>query len=219
MKVSAQGVGKKKVGLLLLGVGVGGAGGWRGKGGPRGGRDYFLCTWLISHSLRMCIYICIYIWYTCVHVCIYKYVHLDDFTCLVNLRSIVCNDSFICVTWLIHMCDMTHSYVCHDSFMCVQWLIHMCAMTHSYVCHDSFICVTWLIHMCDIPCQSETKHLALNNKLFTREYICMYKYIYIWYTCVHICMNEFVHLVDSLACLARHCQTTGWLRLVGSIKL
>jgi len=41
---------------------------------------------------------------------------------------------------------MTHSYVWHDSFICVTWLIHMCDMTHSYVWHDSFICVTWLIH-------------------------------------------------------------------------
>jgi len=54
------------------------------------------------------------------------------------------------VTWLIHMCDMTHSYVWHDSFICVTWLIHMCDKTHSYVWHDSFICVTWLIHMCDM---------------------------------------------------------------------
>ena len=46
----------------------------------------------------------------------------------------VWHDSFICVTWLIHMCDMTHS--------CVPWLIHMCDMTHSCVCHDSFQCVT-----------------------------------------------------------------------------
>ena len=53
-------------------------------------------------------------------------------------------DSFICVTWLIQMCAMTHSYVWHDSFICVTWLIHMCDMTHSYVWHDSFICVTWL---------------------------------------------------------------------------
>ena len=61
------------------------------------------------------------------------------------------------VTWLIHMCDMTHSYVWHDSFVCVTWLIHMCDMTHDsficvtwlvYVWHVSFICVPWLIHMC-----------------------------------------------------------------------
>ena len=54
------------------------------------------------------------------------------------------------VTWLIHMCVMTHSYVWHDSFICVTWLIHTCDMTHSYVCHDSFICVPWLIHMCEM---------------------------------------------------------------------
>jgi len=86
-------------------------------------------------------------------------------------HSPVWHDSFICVTWLIHMCDMTHSYVWHDSsyvwhdsFICVTWLIHMCDMTHSYmwhdssyVWHDSFTCVpglmqfaTWLIHICDM---------------------------------------------------------------------
>jgi len=59
------------------------------------------------------------------------------------------------VTWLIHMCDMTHSHVWHDSFTCVTWLIHMCDMTHSHVWHDSFwsvsdACVTWLFHTCDM---------------------------------------------------------------------
>jgi len=29
--------------------------------------------------------------------------------------------------------DMTHSYEWHDSFVCVSWLIRMCDMTHSYV--------------------------------------------------------------------------------------
>jgi len=53
---------------------------------------------------------------------------------------------FVCVTWLIHMCDMTHSYVWHDSFICVTWPTHMCDMTHSYVWNDSLICMTrlWL---------------------------------------------------------------------------
>jgi len=57
-------------------------------------------------------------------------------------HSYVRHDSFICVTWLIHMCDMTHSYVWHDSFICVTWLIHLC--------HDSFICLTWLVDMCNV---------------------------------------------------------------------
>ena len=70
-------------------------------------------------------------------------------------------------SWLIHICDMTHSCMWHDSFLCVtwpihtrdmtkaleagaysrwtgSWLIHMCDMTHSYVRSDSFIRVTWL---------------------------------------------------------------------------
>ena len=52
----------------------------------------------------------------------------------------------MCVTWRIHMCDMTHSYVWHVAFICVTWRIYVCDMTHSYVWHDALIC----IHMCDI---------------------------------------------------------------------
>ena len=85
--------------------------------------------------------------------------------------SYVWHDSFMCVTWFIHMCDITHSYMWYDSskvpnrlevpdlgpivviivsLICVTWLIFMCDMTHSYVWHNSFICVTWLILMCDM---------------------------------------------------------------------
>jgi len=71
----------------------------------------------------------------------------------------VWHDSFICATWLIHVCDMPCVYVrrdstcvtsvsksClrHDSFIRATWLIHTCDMTHSYVRHDLFISVTWL---------------------------------------------------------------------------
>jgi len=40
------------------------------------------------------------------------------------------SDSCICVTWPIHMCDMTHTYVWRDSSICVTWFIYMCDMTH-----------------------------------------------------------------------------------------
>jgi len=59
------------------------------------------------------------------------------FTNMYSRTSYVWHDSFIFVTWLIHMCGMTHSYVWHDSFICVTWLIHTGDMTHSYVWHDS----------------------------------------------------------------------------------
>jgi len=60
----------------------------------------------------------------------------------------VCHDSFICVTWFIHTCDMAHLHVCRDSFTCVPWLIHKCDMIHSYVWHGSVTCVPCLIHVC-----------------------------------------------------------------------
>ena len=45
--------------------------------------------------------------------------------------------------------DTPNAYVRHDSdsFIWVTWLIHMFDMTHSHVWHDSFIRVTWLIHV------------------------------------------------------------------------
>jgi len=51
----------------------------------------------------------------------------------------VWHDSFICVTWLMHTCDMTQ----HDSFS--DRLIHVRDMTHLWC--DSFIRVKWLFHI------------------------------------------------------------------------
>jgi len=70
----------------------------------------------------------------------------------------VWHDSFICVTWLIHMCvtwnsqchalhlkvcEMARSYVCHDSFICVRLDCFILVWCDSfiYVWHDSLICV------------------------------------------------------------------------------
>ena len=79
--------------------------------------------------------------------------------------------TWLCVTWLIHMCavthlcvtqkrgirsdgthlnmcDMTHSYVCRDSSMCdtETWdTFRWHALV--YVWHDSFICVPWLMYV------------------------------------------------------------------------
>ena len=59
--------------------------------------------------------------------------------------------TFVCVTWLIHMCDKTHSYVWHDSFICVTWLIHMYDTTHSCHTYEWQICGTWLTLLRDMP--------------------------------------------------------------------
>jgi len=72
-------------------------------------------------------------------------------------------DSPACVTWLIRMCDMTHSYLWHDSFSCVTWVICVWDkilppawheslawgnMTHSHVRHDLVIYETRRTHAC-----------------------------------------------------------------------
>ena len=88
-------------------------------------------------------------------------------------------DTFVCVTWLFHKCDLTHSYVGLESLIRVIWdirtcdltrfyvsldlfihvtrFIHMCNMTHGYVWQNAFICVTWSfirvtcrMHQCDV---------------------------------------------------------------------
>ena len=56
---------------------------------------------------------------TCEQTCVHLHVSLTHLC--------VSHDSFICGTWIIHMCDK-------HLFMCVTWLIHMCDMTYSY--HD-----------------------------------------------------------------------------------
>ena len=56
---------------------------------------------------------------------------------------VICN---ICD--LYYMCDMTHSHVWHDSFRCVTWRIHMWDMTHS---HDLwYICNVWCIRQASL---------------------------------------------------------------------
>jgi len=117
------------------------------------------------------------------------------FVCAMT-HPLVWHASSTCVTWLIHLCDMTlsnvsrdslmrvtwdrrpHAHVWHDLFTCVAWLI--CDLTHSYVWHDSFICVPWLSHTWDV----------LDPR--------------VWY--------------DTFVCVTYHIDM-GWLRLAGSLKL
>ena len=99
------------------------------------------------------------------HSYVTRLIHMWGSTHVMPCHAYVWRDSCICVTWLMHMCDVTHAYVWRDSFICVTWHIHMCDMTHScvawlifshirclscavsyhsYAWHASFICGTWL---------------------------------------------------------------------------
>jgi len=41
----------------------------------------------------------------------------------------------------MYVCDMTHVCVWHDSFMCVKWLIYLCDYTAPRVCACVCACV------------------------------------------------------------------------------
>ena len=90
--------------------------------------------------------------------------------CLASARIVtryvyVFHDSSIWLTWLIHMCDMTHSYVWHDSFIWVTWLIDtsVCDTRLDHICdkishirdmiHFSFTYDSFFIHTCDMTLQ------------------------------------------------------------------
>ena len=55
--------------------------------------------------------------YIYIYVCIYVYVYIYMYT---YICIYICNscDVFVCVTWLICMCNMTHLYVQYGSFVC-----------------------------------------------------------------------------------------------------
>ena len=105
---------------------------------------------------------------------------------LTGMSLLICvtlwNASFICVTCLIHTCDMPRSYtwhassfffrtthshtqyitslicgwVWHDHFLPVTWLITLWhvlfSLFHPYVWHDPFTCVTHHILARDVTC-------------------------------------------------------------------
>ena len=100
------------------------------------------------------------------------------------------DDSFIGVTCLIHMCDMTHLCVCNDSFMC--------AMTQLHMCHDSFIGV-------HIPTRPRKEHYSANSgrKAVDRRGVCVCVYVYVYANvfvrvcacvCVCVCVCVFMCL-------------------------
>ena len=94
------------------------------------------------------------------------------------------------------MCHMTHSCVQHDSFIRVTWRIHMYAMTLSYVWRDSFIYMTWFFHTCDII-PSYVWNMTLSSEFVTHismwhvEFV-THSYVYFVCDCLYMWHNSFI---------------------------
>jgi len=119
------------------------------------------------------------------------------------------HNSFVCVTWLMHICDMTYSYawsetlygqgvrvMSHawvmtrscagdDLFACVTWLLHTHVMTNSYAWHDLLIRVTWLIRMRDVTSS------------------CAWHYLF-------VCVTWLIHICDTPYSYARTYFLNAW---------
>jgi len=76
--------------------------------------------WLVHMCTIKRLVVFIYVWHDS---WIVRFGSERDKWCCIHLRK---KYWFRCVTWLIHTCNMTHSYVCNNSFI-------LSDMTHSYV--------------------------------------------------------------------------------------
>ena len=129
-------------------------------------RDSFImCPWLMNASATPSILIS-----RCVTWLVYDSLIMSHDS-VIRVSGLIYNgrmtylhmrhDSFICVTWIIRICDVSiscvwhalcimygtaSSYVSHDSFIWGASLMCTSDMTHLHVWHYWFICLTWLIH-------------------------------------------------------------------------
>jgi len=112
--------------------------------------DWFICLTLLR-LIHMCGTMC-----SCVQY--------DTRTCTCTLLDCL-KTTFVCATWLIHMCyittpdwfmcDMTHSCVQHDKRTCTCNLLNVLKTSHL------FVRATWLIYVSNItPSGSYAWHMA-----------------------------------------------------------
>jgi len=113
--------------------------------------DMTLCDYVLNNKRSRNLFYDVYTWYVVAQIALNE----EWSAPFQRGDEGVFPDSFIYVTLLLHICDMTHSYVWHDSFIWrrrrVPWLvlepsigavglstlrrlIHICDMSHSRVC-------------------------------------------------------------------------------------
>ena len=170
-----------------------------------------LVTWLI----RMC---------GMTHFCVTRGFFISVTWLIHVCVMILCDVTHSCVTWLLHIFDMTYLYAWQDS-LCVTWLIHMCATTHSCT-HTSYTKFSFFfqapgpvlllgIHLCG-PLSIRAVEVFflikkyMNTNMDIWVWICFFCNIKMSYMhmCIRICMLMGMYM-NAL-------YDMGWLRLVGS---
>jgi len=192
----------------------------------------YVCVMTHAHDLLICVTWHIHMTHFCVchdsitglgHMCDMPHLHVMCVTHIIHGYDItglghmcdmphlhvvfVCEMtrySFISVTCLMCICDMTHSYlwldsshVWHASFAC-RIVVFVCNMTQG---HDSFMCVTHIIHGYDIT------DITHSHDLFK----CVKRLVHVW---------NVSHLHDTclicLICTTRHIYVYGMTKVHAS---
>ena len=132
------------------------------------------------------------------------------------------HDSFIrvvCVIWLIHTCDMTHSYLWYDSFISLMFGMRTSGPSCWRGCslRLGWACSFW--HKGEIFMQVYTYIYASDVFMYILEFVYIDMYIYICihiYIYIHIYVYTYVYtyiLVYIYICLWRISPT--WYRACG----
>ena len=160
--------------------------------------------------------------YTCdtrsIRMCDLTHSYVDDE--FIRMTGVyVRHDSFICVKWLVHMCDMTNScmrhvacicvthdsFICvtHDSFICVTHDSFICVTHDSFICvtHDSFICVACLIHTCDMTLSYvwHDSFIRVTWLITTASVTCRMHMFDTWL--IHMCDVTYLYVLNSFICV------------------
>ena len=119
-----------------------------------------------------------------------------------------------------HIRDMTHSHMWHKTFTCVTWHIHMCDMTHShihmydYVSIYIYTCMTMYIYICTyvwlIHHYSVLQLVAVCCSVLQQSQVMrhLHNYLRLWCVAVHY---------SVLQCAAMRCSTLHWVAVCCSV--
>jgi len=146
----------------------------------------------------MYIWTCTYFRLQCMCMCLKIYIFNMRVYVLESLESKVCICTlyvlFICVTWLIHMYDVTHwvtSWLSTVSMSQNESRTSHC-ICYSYVWRDSFVCTTWLMDTVTWLRMSHELHIytcicTLESKVCICMCMCLEIYIFNMRVYVFIC--------------------------------